>query len=189
MAWYCPFGFCLLYLFNFNIADMKKKLAVTLILFVFTGIFYLTNIIYKKIQKKESTEKNISALPFFSFLAIDSKLFSNASIKDSTGKIIINFFNPECEHCQYMAKTYVRNTDKFRDITLLMITIADSASLAKFKADYHLDSISNLVLLRDPTFQFEKIFGSSVVPSFFVYKDRKLVKKIIGETKIENLLD
>lgn len=69
-----------------------------------------------------------------------------------------------------------------------MVTIADSTSVAKFNQDYHLNTLSNIVLLRDTKFQFYKIFGTTTVPSFFIYEHQKLVKKIIGETKIENLI-
>jgi thiol-disulfide isomerase/thioredoxin len=151
-------------------------------------IFFLVRGIYKKISPKEIANKNISIFPAFSFSTIDNKIFSNENLPDANNKIIINFFNPECEHCQYMAKSYIRNSGKLKDISLLMITIADSASIVKFRNDYHLDSLQNIIFLRDSKFQFEKIFGIAVVPSFFIYKNKKLVKKIIGETKIENLL-
>jgi len=69
-----------------------------------------------------------------------------------------------------------------------MVTISDSSEVVKFKNDYHLDSLPNLVLLKDSKFRFEKLFGTAMVPSFFIYKNKKLMKEIIGETKIENLL-
>jgi len=70
-----------------------------------------------------------------------------------------------------------------------MITIADSNSVARFTRDYQLNRMTNIILLRDTKFQFYKIFGTASVPSFFIYENQKLVKKIIGETKIETLLN
>jgi thiol-disulfide isomerase/thioredoxin len=168
---------------------MKKIVQLIIVVVVFLLSAFMGVTVYKKLHAKGIIEKQISVMPAFSFTTFNAKLFSNESLADNNDKIIINFFNPECEHCQYMAKSYLKNADKFNDVSLLMITIADSASVSKFNSDYHLDSLHNLILLRDPKFQFEKIFGTSVVPSFFIYKDKKLVKKISGETKIENLLN
>ena len=114
--------------------------------------------------------------------------FSNRDISNENKKLIINFFNPDCEHCQYMVQQYAKNANKFKGIRWLMVTIADNIEVDNFRSHYHLDALPDIVLLRDSKFQFEKIFGTSVVPSFFVYKYKKLVRKIIGETKIENLL-
>ena len=127
-------------------------------------------------------------MPDFTFSTNEGMPFSNMGIRDKSRKLIINFFSPGCEHCQYMAKQYVKNADKFKDINLLMVTISDSSEVVKFKNDYHLDSLPNLVLLKDSKFRFEKLFGTAMVPSFFIYKNKKLMKEIIGETKIENLL-
>jgi hypothetical protein len=87
-----------------------------------------------------------------------------------------------------MAKSLANAADKLDGYLVVMTTIADSASVSGFRRDYGLDMASYVLFLRDSKFEFEKIFGTSVVPSFFVYKNRVLTKKIIGETKIENLL-
>jgi thiol-disulfide isomerase/thioredoxin len=168
---------------------MRKAVQSIIVIAAFLLSTFLGISIYKKIIAKNIADKNTSTLPAFSFATVGNKTFSNEDLSDTNSKIIINYFNPACEHCQYMAKSYVKNADKLNDISLIMITIADSSSISKFRNDYHLDSLHNITFLRDPKLQFEKIFGTSSVPSFFIYKDRKLVKKIIGETKIENLLN
>ena len=103
--------------------------------------------------------------------------------------IIINYFNPNCEHCQYMATQYIKDSLKIKNFQILMITSADSSETAKFNNEYKLSILPNIVLLRDTNYQFQKAFGTGIVPSFFIYKHNKLVKKIIGETKIDNLIN
>ena len=172
-----------------TIRRMKKVIQLIMVISLFLLAAFLGVNIYRKIAAKHIAERNTSVLPSFSFLTVDNKPFSNASITDVNSKIIINYFNPSCEHCQYMAKSYVKHANQVNDVSLIMVTIADSVSVSKFRNDYHLDTVHSITLLRDTKFQFEKIFGTGMVPCFFIYKDRKLLKKIVGETKIENLLN
>jgi thiol-disulfide isomerase/thioredoxin len=120
---------------------------------------------------------------------IDGELFNINDIINNKAKLIIfNYFNPDCEHCQYMVKSFFADKNKLSDVTIVMVTAADSTATARFYTDYKLNELPNIIVLRDPAFQFPKIFGTGIVPSFFIYKNKKLVKKIMGETKIENLL-
>lgn len=106
------------------------------------------------------------------------------------GNVIIQLFSPDCEHCQYMAQNFIKNKEKLKNIEIVMVTpFGDSTSVVKFAQTYQLNSLTNVHLLLDTKADFFKIFGSSLVPSFYVYKNNKLVKSIKGETKIENLLN
>ena len=116
-------------------------------------------------------------------------LFSDKNIKNRKLRLILNHFSPTCEHCQYMASEFLKDSQKLKDVQLLMITSADSASAAKFNSDYKLSLLPNIIILRDTNYQFQKTFGTGVVPSFFIYEHNKLVKKVIGETTIENLIN
>ncbi len=162
---------------------MKYFLPVSLVslscLLILSG-FYL-------FLKLTAPKRNIQVIPDFNYIENNGKIFTNRDLEKSL-TLIVNHFSPTCEHCQYMAKSFVANKEQLKVATILMITIADSSSVAKFGKAYQLTTMPNIVLLRDTKYQFEKTFGTSVVPSFFIYKNNKLVKKIIGETKIDNLL-
>ena len=149
---------------------------------------YLGFRIYHKIQQKQTAEKNTATLPAFSFYTLNNTVFTNNNLPDSNGKIIFNFFSPTCEHCQYMATQYVQHQQQLNGITILMITVADSLAVTEFYKQYTLNQVPNIIMLRDKKFSFPKIFGTGVVPCFFIYNHQKLVKKIIGETKMENLI-
>lgn len=144
--------------------------------------------IHHKIQANNVTQKTISNLPDFTFTTLNNHPFHSTIFQNTNDTILVNFFSPTCEHCQYMASSFIKNKEQLQNVKIVMVTIADSISVAGFKKDYHLNILPNVLLLRDTQYQFEKIFGTSVVPSFFLYVNGKLVKKIIGETKIENLL-
>jgi thiol-disulfide isomerase/thioredoxin len=167
---------------------MNKKMRVytTLILFVLSiSCFY----IQRKIDQKNKADAIIAIIPEFSFLTIDNHSFSNKNIENSKSRLILNHFNPNCEHCQYMAGEFLKDSQKIKNIQILMITSADSANVAKFNSNYKLSLLPNIIILRDTNYQFQKTFRTGVVPSFFIYEHNKLVKKVIGEIIIDNLIN
>lgn len=132
------------------------------------GIIALLGInIYHKIQTNNVTQKTLSNLPDFTFSTLNNQPFHSAVFQNTNDTILVNFFSPACEHCQYMASSFIKNKEQLKNFKIVMVTIADSISVARFKKDSQLSTLSNVLLLRNTQFQFEKIFGTSVVPSFF----------------------
>ena len=166
--------------------NKKIKIFISVVLIV---ILVSCLLLLKKINEKIRAETIIAKTPEFSFLTFDNHSFSNKNIENRKSRLILNHFSPNCEHCQYMASEFLKDSQKLKDVQLLMITSADSASAAKFNSDYKLSLLPNIIILRDTNYQFQKTFGTGVVPSFFIYEHNKLVKKVIGETTIENLIN
>jgi thiol-disulfide isomerase/thioredoxin len=164
--------------------QIKIYISVVLIVILVSCLLLL-----KKINEKNRAESIIAKTPEFSFLTLDNHSFSDKNIENRKSRLILNHFNPNCEHCQYMAGEFIKDSQKLNDVQILMITSADSASVAKFNGDYKLSLLPNIIILRDTNYQFQKTFGSGVVPSFFIYEQNKLVKKVIGETIIDNLIN
>ena len=167
---------------------MKRKLII-FITIVLSIIFVACLLIAKKINDKYKSEILISTLPEFSFISLDLHSFDRKDIDKNKLRIILNHFSPTCEHCQYMAGEFIKNSQKLKDIQILMITSADIDVASKFNSDYKLSLLPNIIILRDTNYQFQKIFGTGVVPSFFIYEHNKFVKKVIGETMIDNLIN
>jgi thiol-disulfide isomerase/thioredoxin len=169
---------------------MRKIIGITLIVVAFLVIGYFVYLIVHKINIKKEIAEKTATIPQFSFTTIQRQTFTKQNIHDTLGNVIIQLFSPDCEHCQYMAESFVKNKEKIQGTEIIMITpFADSSSAARFAQTYHLNSLKNVHLLLDTKAAFFKIFGSSLVPSFYVYKNNKLVKTIKGETRIENLLN
>ena len=166
--------------------NKKIKIFISVVLIVIlVSCFFLV----KKINEKNKVEAIIAKIPEFSFLTFENHSFSNKNIKNRKSRLILNHFNPNCEHCQYMASEFIKDSQKIKDVQILMITSSDSLSAAKFNSDYKLSLLPNIIILRDTNYQFQKIFGTGVVPSFFIYEHNKFVKKVIGETLIDNLIN
>lgn len=169
---------------------MTKFIKIFIVLIVFIVVMYFSYRIIRTVRKNTHIAENTATLPKLNFVTIRNQPFTKQDVTDTLGKVIIELFSPDCEHCQYMAKTLVENKDRLNDVEILMITpFGDSASVSQFVKTYRLDLLPKAHLLLDTKFDFPKIFGTSLVPSFFIYKNNKLVKSIKGETKIENLLD
>ena len=166
--------------------NKKIKIFITVVL-----LFILVSCLFiiKKVNEKNKAESIIAKTPEFSFLTLDNHSFSDKNIENRKSRLILNHFSPNCEHCQYMAGEFLKDSQKLKDVQILMITSADSASVAKFNGDYKLSLLPNIIILRDTNYQFQKTFGTGVVPSFFIYEQNKLVKKVIGETIIDNLIN
>ena len=159
-----------------------------LLLVLIAMIVYFGINSFKAIRFKAQISENISKLPAFSFISLSNHIFSNDSLKDAD-RIIINYFSPSCDHCQYMAASFLKNKEKIKNTCILMVSSADMENIIKFKNDYNLNSLPNLILLRDAKFEFFDVFGTQTVPAFFIYRNKELTRKFIGETKIDNLLN
>lgn len=168
---------------------MKKGFKIIVLSVVIGIIVLLSESVYRKAKARNIVDKNTATMPSFTFTELNNSLFSDTDIRNKNGKVVINYFNPDCEHCQYMAKNYLQHADKLKNLRIIMVTLADSTSTTGFVKRFELNTLPGIVILRDTKFQFEKIFGPSIVPSFFIYDSRKLIKKITGETRIENLLN
>lgn len=166
---------------------MKKIIGVAIISCVLVLVGVVAFKVRNKLNSEAAVEKKISRLPSFEFTMLNGQTFERSNIKEQ--KVIVNYFNPECEHCQHMAQMYRQHASALNDMQILMVTIADSATVKRFKEDYKLDSIPTIILLLDKKRTFSNIFGTTKLPSFFIYKNMNLVKRFYGETKIENLLE
>lgn len=113
----------------------------------------------------------------------DSQVF----LKNLKGKVLIVFFNPDCDHCQREAKMISENKDVFSSYEVYFVTPDQMPAVQKFAIDY------NLV---EPNFHFGRAEGADVfnavgainqVPTFMVYNDQTLIARNEGELTIDQL--
>ncbi len=147
----------------------------------FTGFLgYRT---YRISQIKKRAAILMQTLPDLPF-----QFFSGAAAPTS-GYMVINYFSPDCSHCQYMATQLTSHKEAFKSTHVFMITPARIADAKLFAKTYGLENLDYVSVGTDPEFRFLKLFGGAMMPSFYVYgPDKKLLRKYLGETKIENLL-
>ena len=120
-------------------------------------------------------------------LTIEKTDGSKVSLQEQTGKVLLICFNPDCDHCQREAKLLSENKDILTGYQVYFISPEKMDLIVKFSKEY------NLV---EPNLHFGRAEGVDVinavgqistVPTFFVYNDQKLVKRVEGETSLATL--
>jgi thioredoxin-like negative regulator of GroEL len=169
---------------------MKKVIKIALVVLVLFVVGWFGYKTVRKIRQQKQAVLNTATIPQFVFQTLSHQNFNKQSIADTLGNVVFMLFSPDCEHCQYMAQSMVAHAEQIKNTQFIMVTpFADSAAVAQFAQTYRLNTLPNVQLLLDRNDNFPKIFGASITPSFFIYKNNKLVKSIKGESKIDNLIE
>jgi thiol-disulfide isomerase/thioredoxin len=171
----------------------RKHLIVILLLFIFGVLAWLLNKTMTRIDQKQQLETNIQTLPNAALLGLDStriniyQLMKNSPIG---GKGAIFYFAPDCEHCQAEAQALKKQAVAFADVRLLWLSVAPQAKLKAFERKYELEKTfgESLKIAQITNEVADKTFGFRIVPTILIYDShQKLIKKYVGETKIETL--
>lgn len=165
---------------------MKRRIIFLIVtLFALTmliGIGYKTYIVVKTKNKAKHLSEHLPTHLPFNFIYKTKDTFVHLST-------VINYFSPDCEHCQYMTKKLISNYDSFKQANIIMITPAKYNEAVEFYEQYHLRTFPKISLAVDTNFLFYKLFGSLNIPSFFIYDSTgRLEKKYDGETRISNII-
>ena len=168
---------------------MRKRVKYLVVVVIVFVAGYLVVQIANKYNEKNEVEIRIQTLPDAAFTSVFGDSI-NLQDFDSNQSLILIYFHPECEHCQYEAKEIGLRADEFNNCQLVMITPDDSlARIEKFCEEYQLWKIDNIEVLLDRESKFERTFGKAVLPSVYIYdKGQKLKKQYLGETKPEAII-
>jgi len=163
---------------------MKKKLIITILTCIMALLAYFGFQIYKKIEAKKVFAEQVKRLPKSTNLQWIGKQAPN----NNTPTIIL-FFNPDCDHCQYEAKSILEHKSDFVNTNFWWVTTVDSSAINDFSKKYHLDKLPKHFFAKLPAEKVVQTFGSVSVPHIFIYdKAGVLQKEFRGETKMEALL-
>ncbi|MEI6277183.1 MAG: redoxin domain-containing protein [Prolixibacteraceae bacterium] len=167
-----------------------RKLLRYLVGFVllFTAGWLVVHTFHTYRAKKEAAER-IKTLQHGCFESLHGGQICLDGFNPNQPTVII-YFHPECEHCQYEATEIGRQPERFAKANMILITSDDSIKRIEAFADqYKLSQVDNLVILFDRKGQFKKQFGTSVVPSVYIYgANKRLLKQFVGEVKMEAVL-
>lgn len=109
-------------------------------------------------------------MPDFKFQKLDGKTFTKTQLNNGKNTLIF-FFDATCEHCQRTARTFNVNTEKLKDINVLMISMDVPKGIKTFLEIYApaLAKMQNVTVLQDDTNQFIYSFHPKKYPSIYVY--------------------
>jgi thiol-disulfide isomerase/thioredoxin len=121
--------------------------------------------------------------------ALLATMVDNAQVnfRDLKGKVLLVFFNPDCDHCQREAKLISENKDVFSGYQVYFVTPDQLPVIAQFAVDYDLMDSNFHFGRSEPADIFNSVGAITNLPTFFVFNDQILVGKYEGETTIENI--
>lgn len=138
----------------------------------------------KEKPKAEATFPEVNDLPVLTVSNTDG---SEVFLRGLTGKVILIFFNPDCDHCQHEAQAISENKRAFEGYQMYFISGDSIQNVAKFQNDYNLKE-PNMHLGRADFMNVYNAMGPlNQVPAMFIYNDRKKIKEFLGQTPIEEI--
>jgi thiol-disulfide isomerase/thioredoxin len=166
---------------------MKKAIMLVTIFLIISLTTILIIGIVAKTKKSKIAEERIMTLPAFSMKTINDSIFRSEEIID--GPVLVLFYHPECEHCQYQITTLFKSKTLTPGLLVLLISNAEKKTIRSFLMRNNLLEYPGLIALVDETFSFKEYFGTELVPAIFIYNERlKLVGYFQGEVKPETIL-
>lgn len=166
---------------------MKKTLTITILVIVAGLTTFLIISTVGKMHKSNIAKEKIKTLPSFSFKKLNDTIFNSNKIKE--GPVLILFFHPECEHCQYQITSLFKKWVRPRDLHVLLVSNAEKSEIRSFIKKNEFPDYPGLIVLIDETDKFRDYFGTAQVPATFIYnKNLKLVKYFQGEVRPETIL-
>lgn len=113
---------------------------------------------------------------------------SDIYLKKLTGKVVLVFFQPECDHCQREASDISQNITAFKNVTLYFITSDSAEKIERFANEYKLHDQVNVFFGNASTESVLKNFGPIATPSIYIYSaEQRLIKAFNGEVAISEV--
>ncbi|MEI9919354.1 MAG: redoxin domain-containing protein [Bacteroidota bacterium] len=112
------------------------------------------------------------------------------SMKELTGKVLLVCYNPDCDHCQREAKRISDTKDMIKDYQVYFLTPSvknQSSEVENFAKEYKLIEPNIHFVTADVTPIIAAIGSINTVPTFFVFRDQVLIKRLEGEIPMEQL--
>lgn len=109
------------------------------------------------------------------------------NIHELTGKVMLIFFNPDCDHCQEEANMMADNKGLFAPYQIYFVTSYEPATADQFAVDYRLTDINYHFGHSAVNDVYNNVGVLQQVPTIYLYKNQKLVKKFEGITPLQEL--
>jgi thiol-disulfide isomerase/thioredoxin len=165
---------------------MKRILLIVIVLIVTSLMMFLIIGIIDKTNKSKMVKERFKTLPHFSMNTINDSVFNSSDIKK--GPVLVLFFHPECEHCQYQIKALFGKWDETSGIQVILISNAEKEVIRNFLNINNLFKYPGIIVLVDDSFSFKKYFGTELVPAIFIYdKNLKIAMHFQGEMRPETI--
>ena len=168
--------------------NLRKTILLSAPVILLLGAAWLGFKIWDTIQRQAKIKTTNQNLPSIPLRTTDGTLLVTDSFKNGAGLLVLNYFNPDCDHCQNMVQELFRETSLLQNVHWLMISSHTPEKTRRFADSLNLSQLPNVTVLTDTASLFAQTFGTVSVPSFYVYQAGKLIRKHSGECSIAYLL-
>jgi peroxiredoxin len=168
--------------------NRRKIILLSVSTVLLSGAAYLGLKMWTTLKQKDKISATIQQLPSLPLRKMDGSVLNTSSFQNSQSLVVLNYFNPDCDHCQSMVQELFREERLLQNVNWLMITSSTMEKTKRFADSMKLHNLSAVTVLCDTAFLFTKTFASVSVPSFYVYKEGKLLRKHNGECSVAYLL-
>ena len=160
-----------------------RKIAILIFSITIVCVFVFQRYL---IKHKKEIEINTKSIPPTQLKTIENH---SINLKNENGKYhFLFFFNTECEHCQAEAVLLQKHLLEFQKAEITFISIEPLQNIKAFANKYQLINQPSITFCHIEPDVLGKQFGSIGFPTIFIYNPQnELVKKYVGETKIEAL--
>lgn len=167
----------------------RKIILLTLRTFLLLLAAFLSYKIWSTTKAKEQIISATQNLPSIELRKMDGSIFNIDSFKTNEQLLVLNYFNPDCEHCQSMVQELFRQQQLLENVNWLMITSATVEKTKRFADSMRIEKLKNVTILNDTATLFLKTFEAVSVPSFYVYKNGELLRKHSGVCSVKYLVN
>lgn len=126
----------------------------------------------------------------FSFLLIDSStVASTKQIQEGTPFALV-YFDPDCHDCQKETEEILENINKLSDVRIYFITDVRFERLKVFNRVYKIKNYSNIVLGRDFSQSFYKLYKPGGTPYTMIFDKKKRLRSVFsGQANIKDFIN
>lgn len=168
--------------------NRRKFFLLSLPAILLLGASFLTFKIWSSLKLKDKIKATTQQLPSIQLRKTDGTILNTDSFNSSKELLVLNYFNPDCDHCQNMVQELFREQQLIENVNWLMITSATVEKTKRFADSMQIVKLQNVTVLIDTASVFAKIFGIVSIPSFYVYKKGELLRKHSGECSVRYLV-
>ena len=163
---------------------MRKVFLTVVIIVTVGGLFFNAMPLDKNQTPKTAPATN--EYPNMNLIFPDGSM---RSARDLPVKSILVIYFPDCDHCQREAREISNHLKAFKNYHVWFISVASFPDIQKFAIEYKLIGYDYVHFVRTEAKDIVNNYGGISTPSVYIYsKERKLVKAINGETKIDEIL-
>lgn len=149
-------------------------------------IFLLTACSSK--EPKEEAQQQTAPINDYPDLVLTRTNGTTYNARDLEENQILILYLPDCDHCQREAKAISESAASFSRYTVHFFTASNQQGIEQFAADAGVQALGKVELSTTTSDAILQTFGSVQTPTLFIYRDKKLIKKLEGETPVSTII-